>query len=233
MYIQTVLRSSTHLSYSLITKKGADNQTILYSSVDILTAKWLKLPGYVQAFAKWYTPPTQGSKLKVAVALVFNRSSGSKQDVRMSSRVSKWRHIRTIMRFEQDGFLPDIVTAHVNLKGLARFTTLAHRCSGDDVRFAHVLGITARELLEDTLPRYQQNGYLLRYLDTYTHKGREIKYVALFHLRRKATADHPLITASTRAEAERIAEEKVAAGYTPIVAARVGDIYLLQFDRKL
>lgn len=230
VYMQTVLHSSTNVSYSLITKKVPNNETVLYPSMDAFTAKHLNLPGYVQSFAKWYTHRTQGSK--AVATLVFERSSGPKKDIRISSRIPKWKHIRAVTRLKHDGFLPDIVTAHVNLRGIAKFTMVAHRRSRDDMQFAHVLDITATELLEETLPRYQQSGYFLRYLDAYTHRGGEVKYVAVFHLHHEVATDPPLLSASTQAEAKRIVEEKLAMGYVPIVAAKVGKTYIVQFDRK-
>lgn len=230
VYVQTVLLSSANLSYSLITKKVPDNKTVLYPSVSTVTVRKLNLPGYIQTFAKWHTQGTQGSR--AAATLVFDRSAGPKEGTRILSRISKWKHIRAVRKLEHNGFLPDIVTTYVNLRGMARFTTLAHTRSRNDTQFAHVLGITAMELLNDTLPKYHQSGYLLRYLDAYTHRGGEVKYVALFHLRHKAATDHPLLTASTQVEAKRIVEEKLATGYVPIVAARVGGAYVMQFDQK-
>ena len=84
------------------------------------------------------------------------------------------------MRLEHSGFLADTVTAYVNLKGLARFTILAHCCSRNYIQFAHVLDATVRELLEDTSSAPGTKNvamYLLRYLDAYADKGGEIKYV--------------------------------------------------------
>ena len=230
VYMHTILHFPANLSYSIITKKVPDNNTVLYPSVDAFTAKHLNLPGYVQTFGKWHTQGNQGSKL--AATLVFDRSASPKEDTRISTRVPKWKHIRAVERLERDGFLPDIVTTYTNRRGMARFTMVAHRCSKDVVQFAHVLDVTAKELLEDALPKYQQGGYLLRYLDAYTHRGGEVQYVALFHLHHKTAKDHSSLTVSTQVEAKCITEERLAMGYVPIVAARVGGTYIMQFDRE-